>query len=50
MTRMHRVVYAAVLMSGISYIIVGVFGYLSFLEDTEGNVFNNYDDDVYVST
>lgn len=48
MSRMRAVVHAAVLVSGLAYLIVGVFGYLTFLEETEGNIFNNYDDDILV--
>jgi amino acid permease len=47
---MRRVVHMAVLVSGVAYLIVGVFGYLTFLEETEGNIFNNYDNDILVST
>jgi len=50
MSRMRAVVHAAVLVSGLAYLIVGVFGYLTFLEETEGNIFNNYDDDIFVGT
>jgi amino acid permease len=50
MSRMRAVVHAAVLVSGLAYLIVGVFGYLTFLEETEGNIFNNYDDDILVGT
>jgi hypothetical protein len=50
MSRMRAVVHAAVLVSGLAYLIVGVFGYLTFLEETEGNIFNNYDDHILVGT
>jgi len=47
-TRMYRVVRVGMTICGIAYLAVGIFGYLSFLSDVEGNIFNNYDDDVVV--
>jgi amino acid permease len=47
-SRMRSVVHVAVAISGVAYLIVGILGYLTFLEETEGNIFNNYDDDLYV--
>jgi amino acid permease len=46
--KMGRAVLAAVIVSAIAYYFVAIFGYLTFLDKTEGNIFTNYNDDILV--
>ncbi|MDP2437123.1 MAG: hypothetical protein Q8P67_15350, partial [archaeon] len=47
---MTAVVFSATTVSALSYIVCGVFGYLSFYGATDGNILNNYgDDDVLIT-
>jgi len=38
----------AIAICALVYLFVGIFGYLTFLDDIKGNIFKNYDDDVLV--
>ncbi|KAL6073118.1 hypothetical protein QOT17_005087 [Balamuthia mandrillaris] len=46
--RMQRVVFSSSAFCGIVYVVVGVLGYITFAEETEGNIFTNYNDNTAV--
>jgi len=49
MTRWSKVTGVSITLSAILCMVLGVFGYLGFLGETEGDVLNNFDDDSTVA-
>jgi len=48
MKRMSGVISLSIVFCMVAYLLVGIFGYLTFLDKTDGNIFTNYNDDFLI--